>query len=1072
MAGISGHSPGPPPQSAPPGTAAVHSVDLLKTRLESRALLATLALLAGAACQRSVPTPRGDHGPLVTALRQEPAQTARWGVRFSVPTVAEGCWQNEADTIVNVSCRGGARDLSSGVASIAGRAATAIRDGIDVDAIHAAALIDLLASDTVGTALDRSISYLEMATQLAPRSAAAFSDLAGAHLVAAERRSDAFHLFAALDVASRAVEIDPTNQAARFNRAMSLDLLALDGEADKEWRRYLQRDSTSTWASRARVHLTRHRGRGSARRPVATAPPDSLEAFAKRHPFEARAFAWEQLLGGWGEAVMVGDSARAEAGLGAASVVAKALASSYEDSSIALATRSIAAAATNGPVRRRLGELHASFARALGRTRKNDHLGADSAYVAILSDPGASPVLRQWARYGHANAMVYARRYADATASAQALLDEIDPRHQPSLAGRTHWLMGMVHLRLGDNDRGLQSVREAASLLAHAGDEEHLFGALGVEGETAFRIGDEATGYQKLWKALRGLRAYPTSTWRHNVLLLLGGRATIAGLDHAAFAIEDEDFAVADASDRPVSVLETRLARARVVWSLGNSTLAQAAIDTAARAVASLPFTEVRKEFETQLRLTLATGPLSQDRPRAYAMLDSVVAFYSPAAGSRDQPNAAKLLPALVARARAALELGRVDEAERDLARAVSMHAAQRRSLASLPQRAALAASARSIFESLATIRLAQGRSQEALDAIEESRLAFSPVPLARTVARRPRAPRDDITLNYALIGDTLFTWILGAPGLDVIRSQVARSDLNAVIDRMRTGFELGASEHALNAMLAQLYRWLVKPSEKGLQAPGERLTIIADGILAAVPFAALFDEERKGYLVDRYAIRVAASLQDTEQSPKVHDRPRRALFAANPTFDAAAFAGLPELPHSEREVAMAAASYQDTTRLTGAFADSASIVSRLPKVDVFHFAGHALFDDVRPDRSRLVLATRGLDVNAIASLPLGGLRLVVLSACESVRAGERRGSGFAGLAEAFLAAGADGVVGSLWRVDDAHTAELMRAFHVAYSRTGDAAASLREAQTSLRHSTTPAVRSPAAWGAFRYVGQ
>jgi CHAT domain-containing protein len=87
------------------------------------------------------------------------------------------------------------------------------------------------------------------------------------------------------------------------------------------------------------------------------------------------------------------------------------------------------------------------------------------------------------------------------------------------------------------------------------------------------------------------------------------------------------------------------------------------------------------------------------------------------------------------------------------------------------------------------------------------------------------------------------------------------------------------------------------------------------------------------------------------------------------------------------------------------------------------------------------------------------------------MRTADRRGGGFAGLGEAFLAAGAGGVVGTLWPVDDEWMANLMRQFHNFYSMSGDATASLQQAQLSLLQSPRPELRSPASWAGVRYFG-
>jgi hypothetical protein len=46
-----------------------------------------------------------------------------------------------------------------------------------------------------------------------------------------------------------------------------------------------------------------------------------------------------------------------------------------------------------------------------------------------------------------------------------------------------------------------------------------------------------------------------------------------------------------------------------------------------------------------------------------------------------------------------------------------------------------------------------------------------------------------------------------------------------------------------------------------------------------------------------------------------------------------------------------------------------------------------------------------------------------------------------------------------------------MLAFHDAYHLSADGPASLRAAQMLMRRSPNAALRSPAVWGAFRYIG-
>jgi CHAT domain-containing protein len=169
---------------------------------------------------------------------------------------------------------------------------------------------------------------------------------------------------------------------------------------------------------------------------------------------------------------------------------------------------------------------------------------------------------------------------------------------------------------------------------------------------------------------------------------------------------------------------------------------------------------------------------------------------------------------------------------------------------------------------------------------------------------------------------------------------------------------------------------------------------------------------------------------------------------------------------------------YPDTMLLPGAEARIPAVTSRLPRAGIFHFAGHSIFDDERPGRSFLLLASAAgdstggrLSAAALGALDLRALDLVVLSSCETLRSPGGRSGGFAGLAGALLGAGVDGVVGSPWKVEDGLSRQLMTEFHRAYRRTGDAAASLRAAQLRAMRGPDPALREPAVWAAFRYVG-
>jgi CHAT domain-containing protein len=95
---------------------------------------------------------------------------------------------------------------------------------------------------------------------------------------------------------------------------------------------------------------------------------------------------------------------------------------------------------------------------------------------------------------------------------------------------------------------------------------------------------------------------------------------------------------------------------------------------------------------------------------------------------------------------------------------------------------------------------------------------------------------------------------------------------------------------------------------------------------------------------------------------------------------------------------------------------------------------------------------------------------LTVLSACQTALGREIRGEGLVGLTRSFMYAGVPRVVATLWKIDDAATAELMRAFYRALLKEGRGpAAALRAAQLELAR--TPAWSAPYYWAGFVLQG-
>ena len=143
------------------------------------------------------------------------------------------------------------------------------------------------------------------------------------------------------------------------------------------------------------------------------------------------------------------------------------------------------------------------------------------------------------------------------------------------------------------------------------------------------------------------------------------------------------------------------------------------------------------------------------------------------------------------------------------------------------------------------------------------------------------------------------------------------------------------------------------------------------------------------------------------------------------------------------------------------------------------HFATHGYLNNERPELSGVVLSLVDRKGNPVpgylSAVDVFNLRLpadlVVLSGCQTALGKEIRGEGIEGLTRGFFYAGAKAVLASLWKVDDAGTAEFMRRFYRAMF-TGDREtpiAALRTAQRGMRRSKEWS--NPVHWAGFVLQG-
>ena len=380
--------------------------------------------------------------------------------------------------------------------------------------------------------------------------------------------------------------------------------------------------------------------------------------------------------------------------------------------------------------------------------------------------------------------------------------------------------------------------------------------------------------------------------------------------------------------------------------------------------------------------------------------------------------------------------------------------------------------------------------------------------PRPATVAEVQASLDEDTSLlAYSLGDEGSHAWLIGGRSIDSI-GLAARPAIAAAARRALRSME---SEARSGPAIAELSRLVLAPLADRLKT--RRLVIVADGALQYVPFAALPHPQHGRALVEDHEVVGLPSastlvLLRRDRAPRTPTTKTVAVLA-DPVFDAAdervdagvkakaAPAGpltraaepfgldgaIPRLPFTRREARAILSEVPATSSLAALDFEASRATATDPALAdyrIVHFATHGFLNAARPELSGLLLSLvdrQGqpqpgfLTAADTFNLKLAA-DLVVLSGCRTALGKEIRGEGIVGLARGFMYAGADRVMASLWKVDDAATAALMARFYRAMLGPQGLTppAALRAAQLEMRRQAR--YRHPYYWAGFHILGE
>jgi CHAT domain-containing protein/Tfp pilus assembly protein PilF len=384
------------------------------------------------------------------------------------------------------------------------------------------------------------------------------------------------------------------------------------------------------------------------------------------------------------------------------------------------------------------------------------------------------------------------------------------------------------------------------------------------------------------------------------------------------------------------------------------------------------------------------------------------------------------------------------------------------------------------IFQDYVDFLIDIGRPETALEIAESSRARVlnqrlerqRNVPVAFRVATLMQAARaaHTVILSYWLAPRRSFVWVLGSGRLASFDLPSDKEIAALVQKYMETVRADGDPLARRDPVAGNLYKAVLGPVYK-LVPPAANVIVVPDGALHQINFETLVVAgPHPHYWIEDAAIATAPSLRPLTGDMQDRARAPKLLLMGDPVLVGSEF---PPLPNVKKEIAAVEEQFPPLTHavFTGADAVPERYAESGPaNFTTIHFATHATTNRDSPLNSAIILSHRGenfkLYARNVADVPLRA-ELVTVSACQSAGAKAYSGEGLMGFAWAFLQAGAQNVIASLWDVDDAGSVQIMGHLYAEIAAGQPPARALRAAKLALMRSSDR-YKPPYFWGSLQ----
>lgn len=874
-----------------------------------------------------------------------------------------------------------------------------------------------------------AVDALKEAAAIDPRDASVWSNLAAAYLMRSSDGEHASDLPAGYDAASTALSLDRGFAEALFNRALILERMNLANRAADDWNAFLKIDASSKWADEARAHLAAL-GKASA----SAAPSDAYASTVRAVEVELPLWA----------AAMSSNDAAARVALDAAR--ASAAQTAPGDKFLGDVIKNVDAVVQgSGTAKAQLALGVQAFANASARLNQRDLPAAEREYaraVALLQPLGSPLAL------AGAGQLAEIR---DEDSARKTFLAAVKGRRYPRLEAQALWSLGMTAHANGQFTKAGALYKDARAAYVAADDRS---GANELDGQLA-SLSDELGLIDDAWRdrltAFAGVSTGARTRQQQRLFTTGAFWANRANWPHVAILCSRESIAAAKQLGDAVGEADALNQEAMSLEAVGDHAAAIAAANEA-RLLIRPDMGAHFASLNAKLALTDAELGLP-DVAGAPDRANEAASYYA------SKSELSRLPEALAIKANRLRAAGKPEVARQTLALGLEQVAALQRQ-ATGSASLAYADSRRPLIDAFVDLAISEGRTEEAFDALEGTRSINEEAPQSMTRIKSQLAP-DASLIVYALQRDKVTAFLVRRDAVKVAQIPIDAFALN----RLVTAFATRPSA----SLGAALRRTLVDPLQPDAALSGA-IGIVPDGVLHRLTFAALPGRTQKFFVQEHaivYGLSATSLAGRVGRSSLGQSTPRQMIAIGASAFDRAAFPLLATLPQADAEAGMVAVALPGSHVLSGAAATREALLNALPRADGLHFSGHSVADELRPERSLLVIRGRdqpGITAAQLAAMNLTHVRLAVLAACETASGTISRTAGPLSVVRSMIAAGVGTIVASRTPLDDAVSIRLFRHFYEALVKDGDPIQALQQSQVAMIRDPDPSISDPSRW--------